>query len=249
MKALNEIRSERKKVARGEKTRAEILQAAVHIASAEGLEGLTIGRLADELELSKSGLFAHFGSKEELQIAVVGKARDIFVREVVQPALTRDRGLSRLIAFLDEWLLYMGRKVFRGGCFFMASAIEFDSRPGAVRNLIAELSKSWLDTLRGEIAFAQSAGQLDPKLDSRQLAFELHALAHAANWAYQLFKDENAFELARAGIGRRLQADVTAEGLKHLEAHSRTARAGAASRERTPPRRRKRAGSASDKRR
>jgi len=219
MKAISEIReirNARKKIPKGEKTRDEILQAAVHIASAEGLEGITIGRLADELELSKSGLFAHFGSKEELQLAVVGKARDIFVREVVGPALSAERGIGRLIAMLDEWISYIGRSVFRGGCFFMASAIEFDSRPGQVRNLIAELSRSWLEALRGEIVFAQSTGQLDSKLDSAQLAFELHALVHGANWAFQLFNDEKAFELARAGIGRRLQAGVTPTGLKHL---------------------------------
>ena len=129
MKAVSEIRKQQHTEARGEKTRQDILQAAVHVASAEGLEGLTIGRLADELRMSKSGLFAHFGSKEELQLAVVSKARDIFVQEVVDPAFKRERGLVRLLAMLDEWLAYVGRSVFRGGCFFMASAIEFDSSP------------------------------------------------------------------------------------------------------------------------
>src|SRR5438128_335443 len=128
MKAISEIRQQRTREARGEKTRQDILQAAVHIASAEGLEGLTIGRLADELRLSKSGLFAHFGSKEELQLAVVGKARDIFVREVVDRAFKRERGLVRLLAMLDEWLAYVGRSAFRCGCFFMASATVSDSR-------------------------------------------------------------------------------------------------------------------------
>src|SRR5262249_61866905 len=104
MKAINEIRREEKKISRGDKTRAEILDVAVHIASAEGLEGLTIGRLADELNLSKSGLFAHFGSKEELQLAVIGRARDIFVRDVVEPAYEADRGLARLMPMRGEWL-------------------------------------------------------------------------------------------------------------------------------------------------
>ncbi len=117
MKAVSEIRKQQNKEARGAKTRHEILQAAVHIASAEGLEGLTIGGLADELHMSKSGLFAHFGSKEELQLAVVAKARDIFVREVVEPAFKSERGLVRLLAMLDSWLDYVGRSVFRGGCF------------------------------------------------------------------------------------------------------------------------------------
>ena len=209
MKAISEIRKQRKREAKGEKTRQDILEAAVHIASAEGLEGLTIGRLADELRLSKSGLFAHFGSKEELQLAVVGKARDIFAREVVDRAFKRERGLVRLLAMLDEWLAYVGRSVFRGGCFFMASAIEFDSRPGQVRDLIADLSRSWLDAIESEARYAQALGQLDTRIDTAQLAFELHALGHEANWYYNLFQDKRAFERARTGVLDRLRQGVT----------------------------------------
>ena len=214
MKAISEIRNQRSREARrdktkGDKTRQEILEAAVHIASAEGLEGLTIGRLADDLKLSKSGLFAHFGSKEELQLAVVGKARDIFVREVVDRAYKSDRGLVRLLAMLDEWLAYVGRSVFRGGCFFMASAIEFDSRPGQVRDLIAELSRSWLDAIESEARYAQAIGQLDSRVDAAQLAFELHALVHSANWSYNLFVDKRALDLARTGILERLRHAAT----------------------------------------
>src|SRR5262249_53289575 len=139
MKAVSEIRKQQGRESRGAKTRDEILQAAVHIASAEGLQGLTIGGLADELNMSKSGLFAHFGSKEELQLAVVGKARDIFVREVVEPAYKSERGLVRLLAMLDCWLDYVGRNVFRGGCFFIARAIAFDRRPPPVPSPIPQL--------------------------------------------------------------------------------------------------------------
>jgi len=209
MKAIGEIRKQQHSEARGAKTRQDILQAAVHVASAEGLEGLTIGRLADELRMSKSGLFAHFGSKEELQLAVVGKARDIFVHEVVDPAFTRERGLVRLLAMLDEWLAYVGRSVFRGGCFFMASAIEFDSRTGPVRDLISDLSRSWLDALDAEARYAQTLGQLDSRVDTAQLAFELHALVHGANWYYNLFQDKRAFERARNGILERLRQGAT----------------------------------------
>ncbi|MFY9554317.1 MAG: TetR/AcrR family transcriptional regulator [Blastocatellia bacterium] len=216
MKAITDIRNQRSREARGEKTRQEILQAAVHIASAEGLEGLTIGRLADELRLSKSGLFAHFGSKEELQLAVVAKARDIFVREVVDRAFNSERGLVRLLAMLDEWLAYVGRSVFRGGCFFMASAIEFDSRPGPVRDLIAELSRSWLDAIENEARYAQTLGQLDPRVDAAQLAFELHALGHEANWFYNLFEDKSAFERARTAILDRLRQGATPSLLRLL---------------------------------
>ncbi|HEX8188504.1 MAG TPA: helix-turn-helix domain-containing protein, partial [Pyrinomonadaceae bacterium] len=125
--------------AHGERTRQAILEAAVDIASEEGLEGLTIGRLAAELSMSKSGLFAHFGSKEELQLATVEAARDVFVREVVRPAFGAPRGLARLWQLCDVWLGYVRREVFRGGCFFAAAAAEFDGRPGAVRDRVAAI--------------------------------------------------------------------------------------------------------------
>ena len=209
---------------RGDKTRLEILEAAVHIASAEGLEGLTIGRLAREVRLSKSGLFAHFGSKEELQLAVVAKARDIFVREVVGRAYERERGLVRLLALLDAWLDYMSRSVFRGGCFFMASAIEFDSRPGKVRDLIAQMSRSWLDAIESEARYAQELRQLNSGVDASQLAFELHALGHEANWYYNLFEDKLAFELARSGILARLRQGATPQSRRLLSEGSAPAK-------------------------
>src|SRR5918912_951571 len=113
--------------AHGERTRRGILEAAVDIASAEGLEGLTIGRLASEMEMSKSGLFAHFGSKEDLQLATVDAAREIFIREVIRPAFDTGQGLARLWKLCDIWLMYVRGGVFRGGCFFAAAAAEFDS--------------------------------------------------------------------------------------------------------------------------
>lgn len=216
MKAVTEIRRQQTKEAKGATTRNEILQAAVDIASAEGLEGLTIGQLADELHMSKSGLFAHFGSKEELQLAVVAKARDIFVREVVDPAFKNEPGLARLLAMLDSWIDYVGRSVFRGGCFFMASAIEFDSRPGPVRDLIADLSRSWLDAIEKEARHAQALGQLDARVDTSQLAFELHALGHEANWYYNIFQDRRAFDQARTGILERLRQAATPNLLRLL---------------------------------
>ena len=146
--------------AQGERTRKAILETAVHIASAEGLEGLTIGRLALELSMSKSGLFAHFGSKEELQVATVEAARAIFIHEVIKPAFESTQGLLRLWKMCDIWLSYVQSGVFRGGCFFAAAAAEFDSRPGAVRDRIAEIMKEWLSTLRSAIVEAQSGAGL-----------------------------------------------------------------------------------------
>jgi AcrR family transcriptional regulator len=120
---------------RGLKTRRAILRKAVNLASLEGLEGLTIGRLASALRISKSGLFAHFGSKEDLQCAAVDAARDIFVEKVVRPAY-EFRGLKRLRALCENWLSYGEERVFPGGCFFSAASLEFDDRPGRVRDQI-----------------------------------------------------------------------------------------------------------------
>ena len=162
--------------ARGDRTRQAILEVAVDVASAEGLEGLTIGRLASELSMSKSGLFAHFGSKEELQLATVEAARDIFIREVIRPCFEAGTGLPRLWKLCDVWLAYVRGEVFRGGCFFAAAAAEFDGRPGPVRDRIAGIMKEWLATLRGSINEAREAGQLSADADPSQLAFELNAL-------------------------------------------------------------------------
>src|ERR1700737_3658917 len=157
------------------KTPRDILEDAVDPASAEGLEGLSIGRLAAELKMSKTGIFAHFGSKEQLQLATVETAKQIFLEKVVHPALKSARGLPRLKAMLEHWLGYVERIVFRGGCFFAAASAEFDSRPGAVRDQIAALTRAWMIALQEEIAFAQSKKEIQSSIKPAQLAFELHA--------------------------------------------------------------------------
>lgn len=196
-------------------TRREILQVAVNIASAEGLEGLSIGRLAAELQMSKTGIFAHFGSKEQLQLATVETARRIFLAQVVQPALQSPRGIPRLKAMLENWLGYVERIVFRGGCFFAAASAEFDSRPGAVRDQIAELTRTWMVGLRDEIAFAQSQNEIQAFVNPAQLAFELHAYVQEANWAFKLFNDKSAFRLARRAIADRMSATSGEQILNH----------------------------------
>src|SRR6266481_9028777 len=185
-------------------TRREILQVAVDIASAEGLEGLSIGRLASASHMSKTGIFAHFGSKEQLQLATVSAAKQIFLEQVVKPGLTSPRGLPRLKVMLESWLGYVERIVFRGGCFFAAASAEFDSRPGKVRDDIASLSKAWLDALQGEIAFARKRKEIKASVVPSQLAFELHAYVQEANWAFKLFDDKSAFLRARRAISDRL---------------------------------------------
>lgn len=198
--------------AHGERTRQSILETAVDLASAEGLEGLTIGRLASEMGMSKSGLFAHFGSKEDLQLATVEAARSVFIREVVRPAFETKEGLLRLWKLCDIWLGYVRGGVFRGGCFFAAAASEFDSRPGPVRDRIAEIMKEWLATLRRAVVDAQDAEQLDRDVDPTQLAFEFNALELGANWAFQLYGDRQAFGRARDAILERLRRHATKSG-------------------------------------
>ena len=188
---------------RGLKTRHAILRKAVNLASLEGLEGLTIGRLASALRISKSGLFAHFGSKEDLQCAVVDEARDIFVKNVVRPAF-KFRGLERLRELCENWLCYGKQKVFPGGCFFSAASLEFDDRPGRVRDRIVELMKKWLGNLEQAARDAQSAGEIRKEVDVRQLAFEIQSLAMGANWSSRLFRDPDAFGAAGAAILRRI---------------------------------------------
>jgi AcrR family transcriptional regulator len=188
---------------RGLKTRRAILRKAVNIASLEGLEGLTIGKLASTLRISKSGLFAHFGSKEDLQCAVVDEARDIFVEKVVRPA-AQLRGLPLLRALCENWLSYGEGRTFPGGCFFSAASLEFDDRPGPVRDRIINLMKKWLENLEHAARDAQSAGEIRKDVDVRQLAFEIQALAMGGNWSSRLFRDQSAFRSAKVAILRRI---------------------------------------------
>jgi AcrR family transcriptional regulator len=179
--------------------RDAILERAVEVASEEGLEGLTIGRLSSELGLSKSGLFGHFGSKEELQLAAIDAANAIFFREVIDPALGEPDGAARLRAYCDRWVGYLERKVFSGGCFFAAASTEFDGRPGPVRDKLREGQGAWLQELAKH---ARLAGAEDPD----QLVFEVYSVVQGANASYQLFEDEEAYVRARRALGRLLPA-------------------------------------------
>lgn len=194
---------------KGKRTREAILSFATGLASVEGLEGLTIGRLATAMEMSKSGLFRHFGSKEELQLAVVDTARQVFIDEVVTPARQAAAGLARLWALCDAWLTYVEREVFPGGCFFMAAAAEFDNRPGPVRDDVARNMQEWLSYLEHAARRAQEQGEISPEADPAQIAFELHAFYLGANWAEQLFGDKQATARARKAILHRLHELAT----------------------------------------
>ena len=202
---------------RGEETRRTILNASVDIASAEGLEGLTIGRLAKDLGMSKSGLFAHFGSKEDLQIATVDIAREIFVEEIVLPIVEMENGLEKLIAMLENWISYVERNVFRGGCFFFAVSAEMDDRPGKVRDIVAEITKAWVIALEDETRGAMDLSELENSTDVELLVFQVHGFVQEANWFYRLHEDKKAFDRARKSILQSLKFNATEKGLRALE--------------------------------
>jgi AcrR family transcriptional regulator len=183
------------------RTRAAILERAVDLASVEGLQGLTIGRLASDLRMSKSGLFGHFGSKEELQLATVEEASTRFIKEVIEPALAEPEGEAKLRALCMGFIDYLERGVFAGGCFFGAASIEFDDRPGPVGDRVRESIGAWVAYLEAQAA---AAGADDPKL----VAFELQALAQGANAAFRLFGDPATFGRARKAIGAVIDDQV-----------------------------------------
>ena len=191
---------------KGERTRQAILDTAAALATEEGLEPLSIGRLAEATAMSKSGLFAHFGSKEELQLATVDHAATLFVREVIAPAREAPRGVARVWALCEHMVDYAQRQVFPGGCFFAAAAFEFNRRPGAVRDRIEHMLGTWLSYLEHAVEQAQQTGELVQTPSAKELAFELDAFAQAANAKFQLFRDDAVFAEARRAIRERLES-------------------------------------------
>jgi len=191
---------------KGERTRQSILDRAVDLASLHGLQGLTIGGLAEELGMSKSGLFAHFGSKEELQIATIEAAAERYINEIFKNAIQEPRGYPRLLAICTSWLSYIRRGVFPGGCFFAAASFEFDSRPGPVRDRVRALMDDWMRALERAIRMAKDEGHLKDDVDPAQLAFELNSLFFGANFSFYLRDDQQAIERAERAVRTRLEA-------------------------------------------
>jgi AcrR family transcriptional regulator len=196
---------ERRPRADGERSRQKILQAAAELTTVEGLNGLSIGRLAEHVGMSKSGLYAHFRSKEELQLATVATATRILTEEVVVPALAEPEGVRRLIALCDEFISHVERRVFPGGCFFASAAAELTMRPGRVREEIAAGYREWIGLLAEQVVNAKQLGEIAPGADTEQLVFELNGLMVAANVFYLLFDDPGELERARRGVRERLQ--------------------------------------------
>jgi len=176
----------RRSVAAVADSRADVLDVAARRASIDGLEGLTIGRLADELSMSKSGLHGLFGSKEELQVATFEAAVEGFTREVWQPVAGRRPGLPRLLALLDRWLAYHRRRVLPGGCLVTTATIEFDARPGPLRDAVSRARRQMHGLLEADIRTAVEAGDLPAGTDPADVAFTVYALASAASQAIQL---------------------------------------------------------------
>jgi AcrR family transcriptional regulator len=190
---------------KGQRTRHAILETAASLATKHGLESLSIGSLAAATGMSKSGLFAHFGSKQELQLATVEHAADVFVREVIEPARSAPRGLARIWALLDGFLDYVEREVFVGGCFFATTSAEFKNRPGPVRDRITQKLGLWLSYLEHAIEQARESGELDPAAEPRRIAFELNAFVQNAEGQYELFGDRRVFADAREAVRDRLE--------------------------------------------
>lgn len=198
----SDARSARRPRSDGVRTRAAILSNAAQLATVQGLEGLTIGGLAAAIGMSKSGLYAHFGSKEELQLSTIEHARQVFHDAVIAPAMASPEQ-ERLLVLCESYLAHLRERVFPGGCFFAGAALEMGTRPGAVRDRIAEFQHDLARLITGLIVEAQSHGRLTGE-DPRLLAFEVNAQFLAASAAYVLTDDPAMLDAARTILHRRL---------------------------------------------
>jgi len=190
----------------GERTRSAILDEAARLATVEGLEGLSIGHLADRMGMSKSGLFAHFGSKEGLQLATVERASALFDEKVVSPASNAATGIERLRGLVDAYLRWVEVDNFPGGCFFASVLAEMDMRPGAVRDRLVSFLGDWLGQLERVVRDAQAEGAIDPSEDPAQLTFEIEAALFLANAQFVVARTSEPLDRARRAIERRLAA-------------------------------------------
>jgi AcrR family transcriptional regulator len=196
---------------KGSRTQAEILEHAVKIAASEGLSGLTIGRLAEELKMSKSGLFAHFRAKQKLELATIEHAWEIFSGQVLLPAEQSREGIDRVWALCDSWLRHIEGRVFRGSYFFTGAFFQHTGRQGQVPSRVAEAVRQWFEVVKDSVRAAQKRGEIENGVNPRQISFELQGLMIGAYWNRLLGHDE-AFEKARTAVLRQLAA-VASEDL------------------------------------
>jgi AcrR family transcriptional regulator len=198
-----------KPLLKGRQTRATILEAALTLASHMGLEGLSIGALAEVTEMSKSGVFAHFGSREELQISVVREYHARFEEEVFFPALREPRGLPRLRGLFERWLKRVSAEI-HSGCIYISGAVEFDDRPGPVRDALVAMVRTWQQALERAIHAAVSEGHLRADTDVQQLLFELHGLVLALHHDARFLQSPGAVDRARAAFERLVEHHAVA---------------------------------------
>ncbi len=195
---------------KGQHTRAVILEAALGQASHMGLEGLSIGALAEVTQMSKSGVFAHFGSREELQIAVIREYHARFEEEVFFPAVREARGLPRLRALFENWVRRVSVEL-DSGCIYISGAVEFDDRPGPVRDALAAMVRDWQSALERAIRLSVDAGHLKPDTDSPQMLFEIHGLILALHHDARFLRLPGAVDRARKGFDRIVQFYLLAD--------------------------------------
>jgi AcrR family transcriptional regulator len=201
-----ESRRTRKRRSDGERSRNAILQQAAQLATVEGIGGLSISRLAEAVGMSKSGLFAHFGSKQELQLATIETAGALFDEHVIEPALLAPTGIERLRQLTENYLMHVENRVFPGGCFFAAAVGELDTQPGPVRDLAVEIVSAWLGRLETAIRDAQAEGAIDASEDPEQLTFELESYVLCANTQFVISQERTPLDRARRALERRLAA-------------------------------------------
>lgn len=201
----------------GERSHSAILDQAARLATLEGIEGLSLARLADAVGMSKSGLFAHFRSKEELQLATIEAASSLFAQEVTDPASEARTALERLHRLVDGYLRYLEIETFPGGCFFASALAEMDMRPGPVRERLIAFLGDWLAQLESAARGAQREGAIDPLEDAAQLTFEIEAALLLANAQYVVARTPEPIERARRAIDRRL-ASAAGEARRERDA-------------------------------
>jgi AcrR family transcriptional regulator len=196
-----------RRTVRGERSRTAILEAAARLATVEGLEGLSLGRLAEVLRMSKSGLYAHFGSKEELQLATIETAVEIYNREIVEPALAVPPGRERVLRLCDAFFDFVGSGDFPGGCFFVYTSVDPANRREPVRKRLADEQRAWLAFIEQLVLEAIAGGELPDSTNTRRLAFELDAIMIGADANFVLLGDPSFLDEGRAAVRRHLGVD------------------------------------------
>src|SRR5262245_40699083 len=214
----------RKPRADGVQSRQTILLAAANLATTRGLESLSIGELAQHVGMSKSGLYAHFKSKEELELATIETAAEVFEKDVLSPAAESDGGLRRVLALRGAFLSHLERRVFRGGCFFATVSVQLASRPGRLRDRVMELQQRWLEQFAEALGRAVAEGELPPDADIDQMVFEITAMMVRANFAWITTGETRVLDLARIGIRHTLERVVGPTRFGSTRSERRTTR-------------------------